>query len=194
MVSNNLFAYCDNDPVNKVDPSGEFVLTWLTCAVIVAACATMIAIVNTPSFQKSWNDMCDGIARGFSKAFSWASAKAKSIAQSIGDSFAKVKTKPKYRSKTEVHHVVAKAASNAARARQVLNAVGIDVNSSENLIRIKTGLHRRLHTKKYYDWANSVVVSAYNKGKNKSAKRKNVKAALKNIKSMINKMNAKAPF
>lgn len=44
MVSNNLFAYCDNDPVNSVDPSGNWLIQ-LICG--VAGAAVFGTVANT---------------------------------------------------------------------------------------------------------------------------------------------------
>ena len=124
------------------------------------------------------------------------SSKAGSIDRSIGNSFAKVKSIPKYRTPREVHHIVAKKASNAKYAREVLAKVGINYNTSAyNLVSIKTGLHRRLHTSDYYGWANSVVISAYNSANgNYSKQRRNVIAALNTIRAFVLSMDAVAPF
>ena len=197
LIGYNVYGYCANNPINMIDITGEFVISitaYFFGAVIVTACVAMVVVVNTPSFQRSWERMCNGIAGAFSGALAWAAAQAKSIAQSIGDSFSRARSKPHYRTPREVHHIVAQAAPNASRARQVLNSVGISVNSPQNLISIKTGLHRRLHTNTYYGWANSVIISAYNKGRNRNEKRRNVEAALASIRTMIMAMDKVAPY
>lgn len=111
-------------------------------------------------------------------SISWASSKAKAIAKSIGDSFARSKSH-NYRSTYEVYHIVAKKVKNAQAARDILDKVGIAYNSSHNLVSIKTGLHRRLHTTEYYALANSVIIIAYNAAGNSRVKqRSNVLCAL----------------
>lgn len=94
----------------------------------------------------------------------------------------------------ELLHIVAKAAHNARYAKQRLKAVQIDVNDSVNLVAIKTGLHRRLHTNLYYSFANSVVISTYNKGKNKVEKERNVRRALNGLRAILIAMSEAAPF
>ena len=178
--------------------NGYFALTFtavLSIAVIaVVACALALWYVNTPSFQRDWERMCRNIAGAFTGAISWASAQAKALAQSIGDSFARARSKPKYRTPREDHHIVAQMAYNASLARSVLRTVGIGINSRENRVLIKTGLHRRLHTNTYYGFANAVVISAYNKGSGNYQKRFNVLNALKTLKGMILAMDAIAPY
>ncbi len=45
LIGYNMFAYCKNNPVNRVDPLGEAWWHWAIGAVIVAACA--VATVAT---------------------------------------------------------------------------------------------------------------------------------------------------
>jgi len=117
------------------------------------------------------------------------------IAKSVSDSFERIKEQPNYRSTQELHHLVAQKASNARYAREILQAVGIGVNSPVNTVLIKTGLHRRLHTNSYYGWANSVVIAAY-KAANGDLKRQrsNVLIALNTIRQYVLALNAVAPF
>ena len=71
----------------------------------------------------------------------------------------------------------------------------IGINSDKNLITIKTGLHRRLHTDLYYGWANSVVISAYNSANgNRALQRSNVEAALNTIRGFIKTLDTMAPY
>lgn len=50
LVSYNLYAYCSNNPVNYIDPSGKSIISIITaCIIITAAITTFIAI-------------CDGVA------------------------------------------------------------------------------------------------------------------------------------
>ena len=184
----NLFVYCYNNPVNMVDNDGREPITINYIGIYFLATAVIaiytIVVVSTPQFQRSWSQMCIAVAGGISSglgafsgamsgAISWASSRAKSIAKSIGDSFARTKTMPKYRSPREIHHIVAQQAPNVS-----LN-VGLGYNSPYNLVSLKTGLHRRLHTNEYYGWANSVIISAHNSANgNKAKQRSNVIGAL----------------
>ena len=71
----------------------------------------------------------------------------------------------------------------------------IGYNSPENLIILKIGLHRRLHTNLYYGWANSVVISAYNSANgDEMEQRIRVRAALSTIKGCLRAINQIAPY
>ncbi|WP_306569886.1 RHS repeat-associated core domain-containing protein [Faecalispora jeddahensis] len=210
ILSENLYAYCYNNPTNMADYDGKeaITLTALGIYFLVTAVITLstVAIVSTPEFQRSWNQMSTTVAGKISAGLgslggmmigtiNWASSKAKSIAKSIGDSFARKSTIPSYRTPREIHHIVAKKAPNAGVARTVLNNVGIGYNSSYNLVSIKTGLHRRLHTNEYYGWANSIVISAYNSASmNKTKQWSNVLGALNTLRGYLLAMDAVSPF
>ena len=46
-----MFAYCENDPVNKSDPSGEFFDTVLD---IVSLCVSVAEVIDNPSDPWAW--------------------------------------------------------------------------------------------------------------------------------------------
>ena len=210
ILKTNLFEYCNNNPLMFSDPNGREAIICATAVVvylvvaIIALCMT--TIVLSPDFQKSWNSMCSSIASTVSSGIdsligeirtsaAWISEQSKQIAISIGNSFAKVKSIPKYKTTHEWHHIVAQQAHNANLAKAVLRKVGININSNDNLVLIKTGFHRRIHTNKYYGWANSVVISAFNAAHGNPQKEKvNVRGALLVIRKFIESLNAIAPF
>ena len=205
-LSTNMFAYCENNPIISADYNGKELISLAVFGFIMVVSLGVglatIAVVNTPSFKKGWSDLCNNISRGLSKALNglgnsvkWIASKIKELTNDISKSFSKVKSKPKYKSNTERHHIVAKGATKAKAARNVLKKVGIDYKwDDRNLIRIKTGLHRRLHTNKYYAYVNKLVVDAYNNGKSYKQRKNNVEKVLKELKKAIKSMNELAPF
>lgn len=210
IVGTNLFTYCYNNPINIVDYNGKEGITLAIFGIylLVSSVALLLtaAVVISPEFQRGWNNMCASIGNQFLRKLKviggtiklvaqLMASKAKAVAKAIGISFSKVKTKPNYRSSTENHHIIARKATPAKRGREILASVGIDIDSSCNIISLKTGLHRRLHTHLYYGWTNSVVISAFNAAKgNKDKANSNVTKALKAIWFVLRQMDLKAPF
>ena len=118
-------------------------------------------------------------------------SKAKQLSKDIGTSFSK--SKKRYGG-TEVHHIVAQTATRAKPARKIFSKVGKKVSNSDNLIRIKKGLHRRLHRKTYYEMVNSMMKSAYDKRNSKRKNKQKVELALKTLRTYIRQLDEIAPF
>ena len=51
LLNTNMFAYCENDPVNRSDPSGEFFDTVLD---IVSLCVSVAEVIDNPSDPWAW--------------------------------------------------------------------------------------------------------------------------------------------
>ena len=178
-VGSNLFAYCVNDPVNTVDPTGNFAITatvaLITFGIALVATALAVGISSSPGFQEAVGGLCESVG-----------SVAEQIKEKLTNSFAKIKKPPNYRSNKEVHHIVAQRASGAQRAKQILIDTGIGINSKENTVSINTCLHRRLHTNLYYKLVDAIIVSAYNSaGGDPVQQTENVKVALGTIKAFI---------
>ncbi len=181
---NNLFVYCGNNPVKKDDPSGysdrnafctyEDVrhggLLFVKLAfVAVSAWMLLEQPVIYPAISKTKQNNVLAVAEA---------------------SLARSKTK-EYRSGTEKHHLVAKVAKNARKAREILDSLDINIDGSDNVLEIKTSLHRRLHTNLYYGIANSIVISAYqHAGYDEVAQKQAVLAALKEIRTFVENLNS----
>ncbi|NCE97679.1 RHS repeat-associated core domain-containing protein [Emergencia sp. 1XD21-10] len=189
----HLYAYCANNPVNYVDPSGHFgifFIPWIAKgAAIVIGGITLTYLTTTKEFQEAWGRAIRGIENTLSGASEYVKSKAKSLSKAIGKSFSKAKRK--YKDKYEEHHIVARTKTRAKPARDILNKVGIKIENPINKIKIKKGLHKRLHRNDYFDIVNSMIQSAYDKKGNKKRK---VENALKNLRAFITALDKAAPF
>ena len=78
----------------------------------------------------------------------------------------------------------------------MLSAVGINrFNDPENLVPLKTGLHRRLHSDLYYQYINYQIVSAYNAANGDPIQaRENVYGKLREIRTVLLVWDSVAPF
>ena len=164
ILGNNLYAYCSNNPIKFCDSTGHSItLVMATIAMsCVVACVALIGMVgiastmNNTTISVGIGNAIDNIASGISVAVS--NAKTKSAIKS------KVKAEAKTRRKIldtdpRKHHIVAKGARMAAPARNVLKSFGIDPKTApENLITIPQGLHKSIHTNKYYDYVNNKLL------------------------------------
>ena len=171
----NMFAYCLDNPVNGVDEegyTGKDVLYTFEETRYGGELAVYMVLLSATAFA----------------------SQRQRISSSINTSFAKSQFRT-YRTGRETHHLVAKGAKNAEYAKEVLESVGISINSPENLLSIKTGLHRRIHTDLYYGWANSVVISAYkHAGSDPTKQKEAVYSALYIIKGFVRFLDSIAPF
>lgn len=178
-VGANLFAYCANNPVNTTDPTGNFAITatvaLITFGIALVATAFAVGISSSPGFQEAVGGLCESVG-----------SVAEQIKEKLTNSFAKIKKPPNYRRNDEVHHIVAQRATVADRARKILDELKIGIDEPINTVSINTCLHRRLHTKLYYELVDAIIVSAYNSaGGDREQQTKNVKAALGTIKAFI---------
>ena len=178
-VGSNLFAYCVNDPVNTVDPTGNFAITatvaLITFGIALVATAFAVGISSSPGFQEAVEGLCESVGDI-----------AEQIKEKLTNSFAKIKKPPNYRSNKEVHHIVAQRAPGAAPAQKILADLEIGIDEPVNKVSISTCLHRRLHTKLYYELVNVVIAGAYNSaGGDREQQIENVTSALKAIRSFI---------
>ena len=178
-IGANLFAYCVNDPVNTVDPTGNFAITatvaLITFGIALVATVFAVGISSSPGFQGAVEDLCESVGDI-----------AEQIKEKLTNSFAKIKKPPNYRRNDEVHHIVAQRATGAAPAQKILADLEIGIDEPVNKVSINTCLHRRLHTKLYYELVNVVIVGAYNSASgDREQQIENVTSALKAIRSFI---------
>ena len=62
----HLYAYCANNPVNYVDPSGHLAISAGAIAAASAAMIAAAAYMNNAQLKQSWRDFCTTVGNGFS--------------------------------------------------------------------------------------------------------------------------------
>ena len=176
IIGNNMFAYCLNNPVQHSDSAGSYART---------------VNPNANCYEAHPAGVGGGIPIGIPIGIG-------SIVDQLWDvaskSYARSSSR-KYRTPEEVHHLVAKEAWNARPAAAILNETLPDgVENPLNKISIKTGLHRRLHTKIYYGIANAIVIGAYHAGDDPESKQQNVAIALTALWVIVYQLNSMSPY
>ena len=143
----NLFAYCKNDCVNKVDHYG-FIAIELTAATLSVALAALCAIaaiaaVLSPPMRRNLENLLQSLLAALASV--WAM-----LVKAISDVVNKIKIKK--RGKKRVwHHIVAKADLRAIISREVfLRPSKIDIDSPLNLAYVEEVFHQHLHTTAYH--------------------------------------------
>lgn len=191
----NLFTYAGNNSVMRVDPTGrESAVITIITIVVVLVLVSYLSASFIPTWRKNCQKLADAMSRELAKISSvltYYRSLANALWADYSQSFARAK---KTYTGNELHHIVAKGAYRAAEARKVLNSVGIGTESSYNLVRLKKGLHRRLHTNMYYRIANEMVIKTYNMSGKKYKKTRNVKGVLEILKETLKGLNRMAPF
>ena len=142
VLDKNMFAYCLNSPVCSKDSNGNFAITITSSTAITIAVVFVVFVVFCVVAYKSYPALKRATGAIYNSV-SKASASVKT----------KVAAKRKIRDEDpRVHHIVAQNAKIAAPAREILESVGINPRKDPlNLITIPQGLHKGMHTTKYYD-------------------------------------------
>ena len=100
VLSTNLFAYCNNNPVMYSDPTGHIAI--VDDAVIGGVLLTILVVgvvsayISTPQFQSSWRSFCSSVGSAISSAWNWLKSlfvsEADRITKAITNSVAKAGT------------------------------------------------------------------------------------------------------
>lgn len=185
----HLYAYCANDPINYVDPSGHIPLAapvLLFGAAVIMICGAWQASNVSGNAWRGVQKEIDGLSSG-------TRTLAGDFVNKLNDSFAKMKEGIRYRYKSARHHIVAKSDKRAAKSRKILKACGIWINSSNNIVRLKTSMHVRVHSNEYHGFVQESLERVYTKNDNYETNREKVKCVLYKIKRFLRALNKTCP-
>lgn len=146
LLSTNMFAYCENNPVNKIDPTGNFALTATLGG--VALWKIGVALIGTVATIVVANRIAKNMSTFPITTIQKTEVKPK--AEVIDKAMDIVVPKPR---RDPVHHIVAKADPRAAESRQILRDIGIEpVIDPRNLVILPQSYHASLHTTAYHNY------------------------------------------
>ena len=191
VLGNNMFAYCNNNPVCNSDTTGY--MTDALDGFRQKACTQTIldggGTGGAVSLYASFI-VIDVITGGITMADDWLDELIDTIVEKLSKSLAK-SGRPEYKTEFEEHHIAAKKALNAKRAASILEEVlPGGVEDPLNKVMLKTSVHRRIHTSAYYLLVNSAIISAYNKANgNPQQQRENVVKVLGAIQAFLTGLN-----
>jgi len=157
----NLYAYCGNDPIDFVDPSGNLsILIGISTAalikmiaIVAVAIAASVAVANiekeTHAISNSLNNLQNTI---------------EDVTDDIKDLIitytAALIVKQNYGTR-EDHHIVARKDPRAWFGRIILKDCGIDINDGRNIAKMRKEYHKVIHTNLYYAILNTSMGVAY---------------------------------
>ncbi|MDF2803811.1 MAG: wapA 2 [Anaerocolumna sp.] len=208
LASFNAFAYCNNNPINYVDYTGEDGgITYFIISLMFIGFLALAAFLMAVNFITLWQEYyAPKISQLLGSLASMGSAITNTILQGVWNSANSVSSyiasklrdytvAPSFSSEYQVHHIVAEFAGAAEPARVILRKtdVNIDVNSIYNLVPIKSGVHAHLHTALYYNFVNSYIINAYYAGSTSNGYN-NVVWALNELRVFLQAISAGAPF
>ena len=188
-LGSNLFAYCNNNPIFKVDPTGrtsEDVLgtdndnmtaNLIPLLLLFGALILIVYLVTT--LFKMITTMVIGVIED-------AIATVKQVVcvdipYTLREQMERAKTKADERvrcEKTNKHHIVAKNDYRAEKSRILLFNNKIDINDPANLATINREVHWFLHTTLYHTSVFEYLESAAGKSSDKKEERLNIILAL----------------
>ena len=168
-LSMNIFAYCENNPVNREDDGGQATLTIVSIAVTYVAVkyvlSGLIVAVTIAVLKKA--GVLDALINSFSTLIrvvgTVAMSAVVSLKQAINEASKKAQNR-KPNSKREIHHIIPQKKKDAKTAYDIwVTKCRLSINDSRNKVSISYNLHKHLHTTAYCNAINSLVSSAFKK-------------------------------
>lgn len=164
----NLFAYCNNDPIQLIDPKGElgddtatmprpeqegggaigFWVILVLVFIFVVLVALFTVLVNMVVGVLSWlKELITQVVSDVQHKLGI------DVPETLEGQMERAKVKANERGRTEktnVHHIVAKGARKAKPSRDILEGCGMTVNDPANLVVMNREVHWYLHTTLYH--------------------------------------------
>lgn len=183
VISVNMFAYCNNNPVMNVDFAGKQagalrdeenynntngIVSLAIFLILIAVASALLgmllsAIVNgalkiADWAKYVWNNFLERIG-------------VRSIPQELEGQLERAASKADERgrsNKTNRHHIVAKLDRRAEGSRKILSSCGIDLDSEINIAVMNQTVHWFIHTSLYHDSVKVYLDGFYVRDKNKT--------------------------
>lgn len=157
LLGNNMFAYCLNDPVSKIDPNGNAPISSRINQNAMEGAIAAIVITVVLSGTNVSNQLAKEANSAKRDVYKFANA-VKDIAASTYESH-----------QPRVHHVIPagdfsaygpETVAQLNEMHHLLRDVNIDINDPENLIILSQGSHKSLHTRGYISAIYSIMMWA----------------------------------
>ena len=168
ILSGNMYAYCGNNPIINIDPTGRMyiegadmgggkfaggggaAISGIGSAGSSSAGALLGLLISTGLVGAA---TATHLSSGTMSSAAWNSYQASRTKQQTSDVS---KTIPRFADESpRRHHIVAQNDHRAAPARQVLVEVGINFRRDPiNIVTIPQVFHKSMHTEKYYIYVN----------------------------------------
>ena len=178
----NLFGYCENNPVNAADPSGEYAITFIFLGVILLS-ITMIfsiavnAVITSPGFQNGLNRLIESIRARLIQKWNQIAMYATFLFY-----LAKNAVKNWNRKPYEFHHIVPQSRISwswkANSVRSTYESVGYGIQDARNITILKSVFHRKLNSHVYYNFLYAVFDACCGGTRNATERKYGVNAAL----------------
>jgi RHS repeat-associated protein len=180
----NLYAYCGNNPVMMVDPSGNLAILGLTLTltqVILIVAVVLIVYTYIMYYSETVNN---SLGRVLEDTFNDIGKKLKEEAERLSGTLAlaieKAQEKMRENRNTHEHHIVAQTDPRASISRMALRMANIPIDHKDNIVTVNEAMHWYMHTTQYHAIVTVIVWAGYSlNGK------QGVEASLRVMKTVI---------